>query len=308
MRSFIIDCDTAEDDVASIFLLAKNNMKIVGVTVVEGNIDFDQEIINALWALEKANVDAPVFPGSRRPIVKDFTTVEEVHGKYGLGEIHATTSRKPSPKHAAQAIIDASKELEGKLEILAISPLTNLAMAYLLDPSLPKRVKKVWVMGGTAFAHGNITPVAEYNFWVDPDAARIVFKAGFNITMVPWDVVTEYTINDQEWNEILNMKTPLSEIYVKMFSHYRKYDKDVQKLDGHPHPDLITTAVAINQDIVEKSKHEFVIIDNSDSLTRGMTLIDHLDSDKPWSSSPNTEIIYRIKKNILLEMIKKMLS
>ncbi len=308
MRSFIIDCDTAEDDVASIFLLARNKMRIAGVTIVEGNIGFDQEVTNALWALEKVNVDAPVFPGSRRPIVKDFTTVEEVHGKYGLGEIQATTFRKPSQKHAAQAIIDVSNELGEELEILAISPLTNLAMAYLLDPSLPKRVKKVWIMGGTAFAHGNITPVAEYNFWVDPDAAKIVFKAGFDITMVPWDVVTQYTINDEEWNEIINMKTQLSEIYVKMFSHYRKYDKDVQKLDGHPHPDLITTAVAINQGIIEESRHEFVAIDNSDSLTRGMSLIDHLDSDRPWSSSPNAEIVYKIKKRILLEMIKEMLS
>ncbi len=308
MRHFIVDCDTAEDDVASIFLLAKKKVKIEGVTIVEGNIGFDQEVINALWALETVQLDVPVFPGSRRPIVKNFCTVEEVHGKYGLGEIIAKTSRRPSPKHAVEAIIEASKKFAGELEILAISPLTNLALAYLLDNSLTKRIKKVWIMGGTAFAHGNITPVAEYNFWVDPDAAKIVLSAGFDVTIVPWDVVTRYTINDKEWDSISSMNTKLSGIYVKMFQYYRKYDKEVQKLDGHPHPDLLTTAVALNENIVKLSRKEFVTVDNSDSLTRGMTLIDHLDSDRPWSSSPNAEIVYEIKKDILIEMIKEMLS
>ncbi|MCY0850682.1 nucleoside hydrolase [Sulfuracidifex metallicus] len=309
MRHFIIDCDTAEDDVASIFMLSKYGMKLDAVTIVEGNVSFQQQITNALWALEQVGYnDVPVFPGSKRPIVKNFSTVEEVHGKSGLGEITPSSKRKPENKHAVQAIIELSHQFKGELEILAVSPLTNLALAYLLDNTLPERIKKVWIMGGTAFSHGNITPVAEYNFWVDPDAARIVFNAGFNTTMVPWDVVIKHTIDDNEWNQIKNMRTRLSELYVKMFSHYRQYDKEVQKLDGHPHPDLLTTAAAINPEIAEITKKEYVIIDNSDSLTRGMTLIDHFDSDRSWSNSPNTEIVYSIKKEILLDMIKKMLS
>ena len=190
-RHFVIDCDTAEDDIMSLFMLIRNGVSVEGVTIVEGNISYEQEINNALWALEFIKrEDIKVYPGSDRPLVKNFRSVEEVHGKGGIGDkIVKPQKLRAENKKAVDAIVELADRYAGKLEFLAISPLTNLALAYLKDKSIVDKIKKVWVMGGTVWGRGNITPVAEYNIWVDPDAAKIVFNSGFNITMVPWDVI-----------------------------------------------------------------------------------------------------------------------
>ncbi|AAK40824.1 nucleoside hydrolase [Saccharolobus solfataricus] len=309
MRHFIIDCDTAEDDVLSLYLLLKNNIDVVAVTIVEGNISYEQEVKNALWALEQVNREIPVYPGANKPLLKNYITVEKVHGKGGIGDVTVEPKRlKAQEKHAALAIIDLANEYAGELEFLAISPLTNLALAYLLDNSIVKKIKKVWVMGGAVFGIGNITPVAEFNIWVDPDAAKIVFNAGFDITMIPWDVIINYPVTDEEWNVIKNMKTRMSELYVSMYLHYRQYSSTVQKINGHPHPDAITTAIAIDGSIATRREKRFVVIDNTDNITRGMTLVDRFDADTSWSDKPNAEIVYEINKKSFMEKIYDLLN
>ncbi|MCH4816543.1 MAG: nucleoside hydrolase [Saccharolobus sp.] len=309
MRHFIIDCDTAEDDVLSLYLLLKNNIDVVALTIVEGNILYDQEIKNALWALEQVSREIPVYPGANKPLIKNYMTVEKVHGKGGIGDILVEPKRlKAKEKHAALAIIDLASKYAGELEFLAISPLTNLALAYLLDNSIIKKIKKVWIMGGAVFGIGNITPVAEFNVWVDPDAAKIVFNAGFDITMVPWDVIINYPVTDEEWNLIKNMKTKMSELYVSMYSHYRKYSSTIQKINGHPHPDAITTAIAIDERVAIRKEKRFVVIDNTDNITRGMTLVDRFDADTSWSDKPNAEIVYEINKKRFMEKIYDLLN
>ncbi|WP_338600711.1 nucleoside hydrolase [Sulfolobus tengchongensis] len=309
MRHFIIDCDTAEDDILSLYLLLKNNIDVVGVTIVEGNIPFEQEVKNALWALEQINRDIPVYPGSKRPLIKNFMTVEKVHGKGGIGDILVEPKRfNAQGKHASLAIIDLAEKYKGELEFLAISPLTNLALAYLLDNSIVRKIKRVWIMGGSIFSIGNITPVAEFNIWVDPDAAKIVFDAGFNITLVPWDVIINYPVTDEEWNLIKNMRTKMSELYIMMYSHYRQYSSNIQKINGHPHPDAITTAIAIDERIATRKEKRFVAIDNTDGITRGMTLVDRFDADTRWSDKPNAEVVYEIDKKKFMEKIIDLLN
>ncbi|MEM3351066.1 MAG: nucleoside hydrolase [Saccharolobus sp.] len=309
MRHFIIDCDTAEDDVLSLYLLLRNNIDVVGITIVEGNVNFDQEVKNALWALEQVNYNIPVYPGARRPLIKNYLTVEKVHGEGGLGDINAEPKRyKAESKHAAIAITELADKYAGELEFLAISPLTNLALAYLLDNSIVKKIRKVWIMGGAVYSIGNITPVAEYNIWVDPDAAKIVFEAGFNIQMVPWDVIINYPVTEDEWNKIRSMNTKMSKLYVSMYRHYREYSSKIQKINGHPHPDAITTAIAIDSSVSLRTEKRYVMIDNTDSLTRGMTLIDRFDADTRWSNVPNAEIVYEINKNKFMEKIFDLLE
>ncbi|AOL15918.1 nucleoside hydrolase [Sulfolobus sp. A20] len=309
MRHFIIDCDTAEDDILSLYMLIKNGVNVEGITIVEGNISFEQEVSNALWALEQIDKDIPVFPGSRKPLIKNFMTVEKVHGKGGIGDIIAKPQRlKAQNKHAALAITELADRFSGELEFLAISPLTNLALAYLLDNSIVDKIKKVWIMGGSVYSIGNITPVAEFNIWVDPDAAKIVFNAGFDITMVPWDVIINYPVTNEEWDRINKMNTKMSRLYVSMYKHYREYSSSVQRINGHPHPDAITTAIAIDSTIATRKEKRYVVIDNTDGYTRGMTLVDRFDADTSWSDSPNAEIIYEIDKNRFMEKIYDLLN
>ena len=306
MRHFIIDCDTAEDDIMSLFMLLKNGISVEGVTIVEGNIGYEKEINNALWALEFINKNIPVYSGSDRPLVKSFRTVEEVHGEGGIGnEIVKPIRLKPENKKAIDAIVELADRYAGELEFLAISPLTNLALAYLKDKSIVGKIKKVWVMGGTVWGRGNITPVAEFNIWVDPDAAKIVFNAGFDITMVPWDVIVNYPINDEEWESIKKMNTKMAQFYVKIYTHYREYSMKKEKIGGTPHPDLITTSVALNRNVIRKSEKQFVDVENCDCMTRGMTVIDYLGI---WGKEPNAEVVYEINKNEFYSMLIDLLN
>ncbi|AWR97389.1 nucleoside hydrolase [Acidianus sulfidivorans JP7] len=306
-RYFIIDCDTAEDDITSLFMLLRYGINVEGVTIVEGNISFDQEVNNALWALEFINrSDIPVYPGSRKPIVKSYRTVENVHGKGGIGDIIPKPKfLKAQNKHAVDAIIDLADRYQGELEFLAISPLTNLALAYLKDNSIADKIKKVWIMGGTIFGRGNITPVAEYNFWVDPDAAKIIFNSGMDLTMVSWDLITNYTIDEKEWEHIKQMNTKMSNFYISIYEHYRKFAMQYQKMNGNPHPDVITTSIAIDPSVATKVEKQYVDIENCDCLTRGMTVIDYLGV---LGKNPNTNVVYEIDKQKFLSMLYSLLS
>jgi len=305
VRHFIIDCDTAEDDIMSLFMLLRYGISVEGITIVEGNISFEQEVNNALWALEFVGKDISVYPGSQRPIIKSYRTVENVHGKGGIGDKVVKPSKlKPSNKHAVDAIIELADRFAGELEFLAISPLTNLALAYLKDKGIAEKIKKVWVMGGTIYGRGNITPVAEYNIWVDPDAAKIVFNSGMDITMVSWDLITNYTVNE-EWEEIKKMKTKLSEFYIDIYTHYRNYAMTKQKMKGNPHPDLITTAIAVDKSVATKIERQYVDVENCDCLTRGMTVIDYLGI---LGKKPNVDVVYEINREKFINMLYYLLS
>jgi purine nucleosidase len=305
-RHFIIDCDTAEDDIMSLFMLLRYGISVEGITIVEGNISFDQEVNNALWALEFIGKEIPVYPGSQRPLVKNYRTVENVHGKGGIGDKVVKPSKlKASNKHAVDAIVELADRYAGELEFLAISPLTNLALAYLKDKSLADKIKKVWIMGGTIYGRGNITPVAEYNIWVDPDAAKVIFSSGMDLTMVAWDLITNYTINDEEWDKIKSMNTKLSSFYIDIYTHYRNYAMTKQKMKGNPHPDLITTAIAIDGSVATKVEKQYVDIENCECLTRGMTVIDYLGI---WNKEPNVNVVYEINKEKFISMLYNLLS
>lgn len=302
---FIVDCDTAEDDIFSVIMLLKNKKDIVGITIVEGNINFDQQVDTMLWALEYlGRYDIPVFPGSRRPLVKSFKTVEEVHGKGGIGdEIVKPSKLKASNKHAVDAIIELSDRYAGELEFLAISPLTNLALAYLKYPKIVENIKHVYIMGGTIYGRGNITPIAEYNFWVDPEAAKIVLNSGFQITMVPWEVAVMNAIDENTWNYIKNMNTKLSNFYIKTYSHYRNFSMKRQRMRGNPHPDVITTSIAIDRTIIKKANMEYVDIETNDGLTRGAVVIDYLDAGHIITNKPNVELVYDIDYGKFVEIL-----
>jgi purine nucleosidase len=215
-RKVIFDTDTASDDTIAL-LLSLEFFDLKGVTVVAGNVKYENEINNALFTLEYFGYShVPVFLGASRPIRGIWRTVEEVHGEKGMGRLDIPKpSKNPENIFASDAIIELSKKYDGELEILAVSPLTNLALAYLKDPSIVKRIKKVWIMGG-AFTRGNTTEIAEFNFWVDPEAAEIVLKSGFDITIVPWEIAEEAaTITDDEWSRISSMGTKRSNFFIK---------------------------------------------------------------------------------------------
>ncbi|QIW24911.1 nucleoside hydrolase [Sulfolobus sp. S-194] len=289
MRKAIFDTDTASDDAIAL-MLALDYFEVLGVTIVAGNVKFENEVSNALFTLEYLNKsDIPVYLGAQRPLLGQWRTVEEVHGKNGFGDWeYPSPLKKPESEFAADAIIRFSKEYEGELEILAVSPLTNIALAYLKDPKITNRIRKIWIMGG-AFTRGNTTEIAEFNFWVDPEAAQIVLNAGFDITIVPWEIAEESaTITDEEWNKIEDSKTKRSEFFLKVNRVLREYSKSVGSR-GSVHPDSLTVTIAYDNSVAIEKVRKYVNVELC-SRSRGAMLIDWYSLNR---RRPNAEVVIK---------------
>ncbi|MCY0860435.1 MAG: nucleoside hydrolase [Sulfolobaceae archaeon] len=304
MRKVIFDSDTATDDTIAL-LLALKNYEVLGVTIVAGNVNFEQEIQNALFTLEYFGYnDVPVYPGARRPIMGEWRTVEEVHGKNGMSDWnYQTPSKKPESEFAADAIIRLSKEYNGELEILAVSPLTNLALAYLKDPEIVKRIKKVWIMGG-ALSRGNTTPLGEFNFWVDPEAANIVLKAGFDITVVPWETAENAaTLTIQDWDKIEKINTKAAKFFVYSNRQLLEYSLKTGER-GSVHPDSLTVSISIDSNIIKKSEKVYAEVETC-SKSRGAMLIDWY---KLLNKKSNVELVLEAFEDKFKKMLFETLS
>ena len=279
MNKIIIDTDTAGDDTIAI-LTALHNFDVLGITITGGNVDFDQQIDNALYTTEIAGYDnIPVYPGYEGPIFgqdESHTTVEDVHGSDGMGDsFFPKPKRAAEDSHAIDFIIKKVHENPGEVTLLAIAPLTNIAMAIKKDPTIVDKVKHLYIMGGTNNALGNIVPSAEYNFYVDPEAAKLVLQSGIEMTMVGWDMCTDYSLMfDKEHEEIEALATKGAKFFTDVNRVVKKFNREVHKLDGTTHPDTLLVAIAADEKIMSQSNKYFVDVETKGELTRGYSLVD----------------------------------
>ena len=208
MRHFLIDTDTASDDaVALVMALRDPHVQIEAITVVAGNVSLDQGLQNALYTVELCQKQVPVYRGMAAPILRPLETAQDIHGQDGMGDIGLPLSGWiPAAGHAVDIIRETINRHPSEITIVALAPLTNIAMAILLDPPLASKVKECIIMGGTAQGIGNINPVAEFNIWVDPEAAKIVFSSQMPITMVDWYTSTAFaTVSPTEASTLRNI-------------------------------------------------------------------------------------------------------
>lgn len=281
MKRIIIDTDTAGDDTIALFT-ALHHFKVEGVTIAGGNVAFEQEVENALYTIEVANpgYHVPVFKGFERPILATgqeiHQTVEDVHGSDGMGGAHfPKATQKPEEGHAIDFIIEKVKANSGEISLLAIAPLTNIAMALKKDPTIVNDIPHIYIMGGTNNSLGNITAASEYNFFVDPEAAKIVLHAGIPITMVGWDMCTEFSLMDpSDHKEIEELQTAGSDFFIKINKVVMEFNKSVHKLSGTTHPDTLLVAIAANEEVMTESNWYYVDIETKGELTRGYSLVD----------------------------------
>lgn len=190
MRHFIIDTDTASDDAVALVMALKHpDVRVEAITVVAGNVPLEIGVQNALYTVERSGAQVPVYAGIEKPMLRPLQTAQFCHGQDGFGDIGLPlTGRVPAEDHAVDVLLETARRFRGKLTLVTLGPLTNVATALLRDPGLASDVERCVIMGGIGFGYGNIVPAAEYNIWVDPDAAKIVFEAGLPIVMVGWDV------------------------------------------------------------------------------------------------------------------------
>jgi purine nucleosidase len=308
MRRFLIDTDTASDDaVALVMALMHPDVQVEAVTVVGGNVPVDQGVKNALYTVELTGKGVPVYRGMATPLMRPLETAQNVHGQDGLGDIGLPLEgRQPADGHGVDVLIDVINRHAGEITLVSLGPLTNLAMAILRDPSIAGKVKEYVMMGGTGDGLGNVTPVAEYNIWVDPEAARIVWESGLPITMVGWDISRKYAVfNADDQRGLRSAGTPLAEFCVDIQGTLDQYALQTTKLEGFDLPDPIAMAVALDGTVATHTEHLYVTVDTESELSRGQTVVDHLGvTGRP----PNTNVVLEASRQRFLDLLKSSVS
>jgi purine nucleosidase len=302
---FILDTDTAQDDCVAILLGVLDPVAdLRAITMVAGNVGFDQQTKNAMMTLSVAGVlgQYPVFLGCRRPMVREWISAENVHGDGAGGLSMDAEGVAPESEHAVDALLRLTAQDPGEINIVAIGPLTNVAMAVVKDPTFPDRVKHLFIMGGSNNARGNITAAAEFNFYVDPDAAKIVFAAGFDITVVPWEplIVRDAIFSREQMAEIGNQGMPLSRFFAQVCEATLEFDESVG-IPGSSHPDSLAVAIMLHPELVTQSATYAVDVEADSELTRGY-------SSMSWGihgQKPNARVIEAIDAPGFFDYIKR---
>jgi len=304
MRNFIIDTDTASDDaVALVMALRQPDIAVKAITVVAGNVPLAPALQNALYTVELCAADAPVYAGCAKPLLRELETAQDVHGQDGLGDIGLPLyGRTPAPGHAADVLRAVIKAHAGDITLVTLGPLTNVALALLREPELARSVSHCYIMGGIGSGHGNVTPTAEFNIWVDPEAAKIVFESGMPMTMVGWDISWKYaTFDARQAEEIRRIGTPLAEFVIDIQATLTEFSMTENALAGFDLPDPITMAAAIDPSIVDCREYR-VDVTTGDGLERGMTVVDVLGVTK---RAPQMRVATRADRAAFVDMLKR---
>jgi purine nucleosidase len=291
VRHFLIDTDTASDDAVAIMMaLAAPDVSVLALTTVAGNVSLEQATRNALLTADICGSDVPVFVGAGAPLIRPHEHAHWFHGEDGLGDHgYPAPKRAPEREHAVEAILRLAHAEPG-LTLVTLGPLTNVALALARDPSLARRIGRCVVMGGAPCCEGNVTPAAEYNIWVDPEAARVVFRSSLPIEMVGWHVSRgESVLADAEIAAIEALGTPKARFAIESNSRAREAYHVQTGETGLSLADPTAMAIALDRTVGLSWSHHRVAIECWSELTRGMTVVDRLnvsgdDSNrKVWS-------------------------
>jgi inosine-uridine nucleoside N-ribohydrolase len=277
-RTFLIDTDVASDDaVALMMALRAPGVKVVAITTVAGNVEVEQATRNALYTVELCGASVPVFAGAEKPLERAHESAIWFHGHDGLGDHGYPAPRQAAGKlHAVDAIIEAIEANPG-ITVVTLGPLTNLALAVTRKPSLAAQVGRCVVMGGAPCCEGNVTPAAEYNIWVDPEAARIVMLSGLPVELVGWQTCRGDSVLDEtDIASILGFNNALARFAIECNSRAREAYKEQTGEDGISLPDPVAMNIALDPTIGTQWSEHYVEVETHSELTRGMTVVDRL--------------------------------
>ncbi|MEQ3626397.1 MAG: nucleoside hydrolase [Celeribacter sp.] len=276
-RKIIIDTDPGQDDAVAILLaLASPELEVLAITAVAGNVPLDLTARNARKVCELAGrADVPVHAGCAGPLARPLITAEHVHGKTGLDGADLPEPTMPlQDAHAVDAIIAHLRAEEaGTVTLCALGPLTNIAMALKKAPDIAERIARIVLMGGAYFEVGNITPAAEFNIYVDPEAAGVVFRAGVPLTVLPLDVTHKALITPERHRAFAAMDSAVGRAVAGWLGFYERFDREKYGSDGGPLHDPCVIAWLLAPDLFTGRDINVEVETNSD-LTRGMTVAD----------------------------------
>lgn len=295
-----IDCDTGVDDAAALLTAHRlDALEIVGISTVAGNVALDRTTRNTLKVCELMGADYPVFPGAERPWRRPYEDASKFHGADGLGG-----AALPEPKRAAQeeaawdALFRAAEAYAGRLEVVTIGPLTNLATALVKYPQLAKRIRRILMMGGAAVG-GNRTPCAEFNIYADPDAAQAVFRSGIPIVMCGLDVTHQAYLTAEEIEALTRQETAVT----RFFLASTRRALELNLAAGQPGLCLhdVCPLLYLARPELFEGRQAGVYVETRGELTRGKTVTD-LYSDHQFETK-NAFVVLKIDRPRFLEIV-----
>lgn len=306
-RRFLIDTDTASDDaVALVMALREPSITVEAITVVAGNVPLDQGLQNALYTAELVGrSDVPVHGGARAPLMRPLETAQFVHGEDGMGDIGLPLSgRAPAGDRAVDVLIDTIMGAPGAITLVTLGPLTNVAIALLREPEIASHVDHCFVMGGSGSGPGNVTPLAEFNFWCDPEAARVVTRSGMPLTFVGWDISIASAVFGPDDAERLRRIGPIGRFCIDIQAVLDVYARSASKIAGFDLPDPIAMAVAIDPTIAT-TRRVAVDVQIGDGADRGLDVVDWLGvTDR----RPNVDVVTEVPRSSFVTMLERLIA
>jgi len=301
----LIDTDPGVDDALAI-LMAHQHAQVRGLSIAAGNVGLEHTIGNALKLVEVIGAQTPVFGGCPSPLVLPAEDAAFVHGADGFGDIgYAPSARRAADEQAAQAILRLSHEYSGKLVIVAMAPLTNVALALRLDPTLPQRVAKLVVMGGAVTGRGNTHLVpAEFNIGFDPESAHVVFSTWPHCVLVDWEATMRHGIEFADIERWLGADDARARFFESISRKTRAWTRE----RGRPKlmvADALAMAVALQPDIVTRAEERHVAIELTGTHTRGATVVDW---DQRLGHPANASIVLDVDQARFEALVKSALG
>jgi purine nucleosidase len=300
-KRLIIDTDPGIDDALAILLaVASPELSVEGLTVVSGNCTAQQGVQNALSILALASQpDIPVHRGAEVPLVQPLLIAPETHGDQGLGYAKLPPpNNHPASHRAVNFLIETVLGNPGEITIVAIGPLTNLALAIRLEPRFSGAVKELIIMGGAVKHGGNTTPLAEFNVYCDPHAAHIVFHAGIPTTLVPLDVTYQTLLTHADVEKLLEINSPVSSFIEQSTRFYMEFHGEYQSLKGCVINDPLALALTFAPELVDVQPL-YVDVDLSGGVSMGKTYADFYQMLK---KPPNMQVALEVRARDFIEL------
>lgn len=278
-RKIIIDTDPGQDDAVAILLAlaSPEELNVLGIVAVAGNIGLHHNANNARKIVElSGRTEVPVYAGCSRPMRRTLVTAEHVHGDTGMNGPDLPDPTIPlQDQHGVDYIIDTIMAAEpGTITLCTLGPLTNIAMALIKQPAIAERIAEIVMMGGAYFEVGNITPAAEFNIYVDPEAADVVMRSGVPITMQPLDVTHQIQSTPERLAAIRDIGNKSGKAVYEMLTFSEGFDLNKYGWKGAPLHDPTVIAYLLQPDLFE-GRHCNVTIETASELTIGMTVTDY---------------------------------
>lgn len=310
----LIDCDTGIDDMISfVWTLASDQLDILGVTTVAGNINLELTTYNTCNGLAlMGRKEIPVAKGEAKPLERPLRDASEIHGETGLGKyvFQNPTDKQIEPEDAVEFLYHTLMASKEPVVILALAPLTNIAKLLLDHPQCKEKIEKIIFMGGS-ICSGNPTPVATFNVWVDPEAAKLVLKSGVPFYMCPLDTTREGYATEEDIEAMGKVPNPVAEMVHTMCGFYKKAEfQNVNaeaRFKGLCIHDLCTAAYLTNPELFTTKKY-YVDVETKGELTTGFTMIDHENVLQKTDAQKNVYYIDSVNREEMMKLFFKALN